>query len=414
MSTQTIIIGGGIIGLSIAVTLRKRGVSVLLLDADAVCAGASYGNAGHIATEQVYPVADSAILKKLPSMLINPLGALRLDWRYLPKLLPWAWKTALNMRPEKFQASHQALLGLNSHCLADWQQFADEWQLTPFLETQGSLLVCEQAATQAALQKHGRTLNELGVENQWLSAKELHEREPALASTQLGGLFYPNTGHITDLNVLTHTLKRAFLGMGGGIQEYCAVQQAHINNRGGITLHTSKGLMQADKAILAAGAFSKPLAAQLTGVNVPLDTERGYHLMLPAEKGRLTVPVSSADRHFIMTPMQAGLRLAGTVEYAGLYAPPNMARARNLLPLAEGMLAQTLNAGHAAEWMGFRPTTTDSLPVIDRIGSVLLAFGHQHLGLTHAASTAAAVAALYFDEPWPQDLRPFRLHRFIR
>ncbi|UOO82477.1 FAD-binding oxidoreductase [Uruburuella testudinis] len=412
MNAPTIVIGAGIIGLSIAATLRKRGAPVLLLDAGAVCGGASWGNAGHIATEQVYPVADPSLLKKLPAMLLNPLGPLRLDWRYLPKLLPWAWHAVLNMRPQHFQKNHQALLALNSRCLADWQQFAREWRLAPWLQIQGSLLVCEQDATADALQKHGRTLNALGVENQWLSAEALHEREPGLAANQSGGLFYPHTGHIVNLDALTQTLKTAFTGMGGRLQEYCTVYQAHINADGGLTLLTGQGMMQAAKVVLAAGAFSKTLAQQLTGINVPLDTERGYHLMLPAEQGRLKIPVSSADRRFIMTPMTNGLRLAGTVEYAGLRAPPNMARARKLLPLAEGMLAQPLDADGASEWMGCRPTTADSLPVIDRSGNVLLAFGHQHLGLTQAATTAAAIAALYFDEPPPHDLRPFRLNRF--
>ena len=145
---------------------------------------------------------------------------------------------------------------------------------------------------------------------------------------------------------------------------------------------------------------------------MPLDTERGYHLMLPHEAARLRLPVSSIDHSFVMTPMQHGLRLAGTVEYAGLEAPPNMARANNLHPLAEKLLQAPLDARDAQPWMGFRPTTADSLPVIDRDGDLLLAFGHQHLGLTQAALTAEILSALYFGETPPLDLTPYRLRRF--
>nr|WP_237343000.1 FAD-dependent oxidoreductase [Vitreoscilla sp. C1] len=145
---------------------------------------------------------------------------------------------------------------------------------------------------------------------------------------------------------------------------------------------------------------------------MPLDTERGYHYMLPQEKNRLSIPISSADRRFIMTPMDTGLRLAGTVEYAGLQAAPNMERARKLLQLANPMLKTTLNAQDATEWMGFRPTIVDSLPVIDRFGSIFLAFGHQHLGLTHAAITAQLMQNLMQAQKPILDLHPYRLNRF--
>ena len=134
--------------------------------------------------------------------------------------------------------------------------------------------------------------------------------------------------------------------------------------------------------------------------------------MLPHEAARLRLPISSIDHSFVMTPMRHGLRLAGTVEYAGLEAPPNMARAQNLRPLAEKLLQEPLDTRDAQPWMGFRPTTADSLPVIDRDGDLLLAFGHQHLGLTQAALTAEILSALYFGETPPIDLTPYRLHRF--
>lgn len=410
---NTVIIGGGIIGLSIAATLRRSGVEVLLLDADEICRGASWGNAGHLATEQVYPVADPSMLRKIPSMLMDPLGPLRLDWRYLLQLSPWAWKTLVNILPKNFQHNHEALLMLNKLSLPTWKEFSQEWKLDQWVHIRGSLLVCEKEKTALHLRKYGEKLNNLGVENQWLSKAQLQDYAPELNAEQEGGLFYPETGHISDLQAMSNALLEGFKSMGGLIQEYTKVLKTQLQSDGLYALSTTKGTVLTQKVILAAGAFSKELAQELTGVKVPLDTERGYHLMLPEEKGVFDLPISSADRRFIMTPMNTGLRLAGTVEYAGLEAPANMDRAQNLLPLAQGMLKRSLDSSNASQWMGFRPTTADSLPVIDRIGNVFLAFGHQHLGLTHAACTAKAIEALFFEKPWPFDLQKFFVRRFV-
>ncbi|CAM4153315.1 FAD-binding oxidoreductase [Psychrobacter arenosus] len=405
------IIGGGIIGLCAAVTLQARGIKVVILEADKIASGASYGNAGHLATEQVFPIADANILQHVPAMLFNPEGPLRIDWRYLPRLMPWAFKLLLNMRPEPFARSHQALLALNAHSLQAWQDFAKDWQLTPWIKVEGSLLTVEKTTSLADLQAHGQRLNELSVPNELLSQQQLLELEPALKDTQLGALFFPQTGHITDLSAITKKLSTTFSELGGHIVEHCPVLEAKVSVDG-ITLTTSDQQIYARKVMLAAGAHSKALAKQLTGISVPLDTERGYHLMLPNEAARLTLPVSSMDRRFIMTPMDTGLRLAGTVEYAGLEAPANMNRAQMLLKQAQAMLTVPLDSENSTQWMGFRPSTADSLPIIDKCGSVFLNFGHQHLGLTQAVVSAQMIAALYFDENPVIDPAAYRLDRF--
>ncbi|MDO5103486.1 MAG: FAD-dependent oxidoreductase [Lautropia sp.] len=413
MSDPVVVIGGGIIGLSIAVRLRQRGAPVWLLDAAEPGMGASWGNAGHLAVEQVYPVADASMLPRLPAMLLDPLGPLRIDWRYLPRLAPWGWRALVNMLPAHAARSHRALLSINAHCLAAWLRLAKTWGLAPWIETRGTLQCCETMQTERRLRALGQHLNTLGVENVWLDRRALQAREPALAHGQRGALFYPGTGHVTDLRAISQGLLDAFLGLGGQLRTHCRVHRVEVT-MGGIRLQTDQGEMRSARVVLAAGAFSKVLARQLTGVSVPLDTERGYHLMLPNERGRLNLPVASADRRFVMTPMAGGLRLAGTVEYAGLAAAPNMARAFNLRRLADGMLSEPLDETAAKPWMGFRPTTADSVPVIDRVGNVLLAFGHHHLGLTQAAATAEMIEALYFDEVSPVDTRPFRVARFAR
>ncbi|WP_350656311.1 FAD-dependent oxidoreductase [Psychrobacter sp. S1-30-MNA-CIBAN-0213] len=405
------IIGGGIIGLAAAVTLQARGVKVALLDANEVGQGASLGNAGHIATEQVFPIADASMLRHVPAMLLNPTGPLRIDWRYLPRLMPWAMQLLMNMRPEPFERIHQALLSLNQNSLQAWQDFATQWQLNNWIEVKGSLLTVEKPISLELLTAHGKRLNDIDVSNELLSKEALLEREPALKDNQLAALFFPNTGHITNLKAVINQLHNTFRQLGGHVIEHCRVLAA-TSDAEGIHLTTSQGDMTASKVMLSAGAHSKALAKQLTGVNIPLDTERGYHLMLPNESARLQVPVSSLDRRFVMTPMQEGLRLAGTVEYAGLDAPANMQRAQILLQHAQPMLKAPLDASDSVSWMGFRPSTADSLPVIDKIERVFLSFGHQHLGLTQAVVSAQMIAEYYFDEDHTIDPKPYQLARF--
>lgn len=187
----------------------------------------------------------------------------------------------------------------------------------------------------------------------------------------------------------------------------------------GVALRTDQGHVSARQVLIACGAHSATLTQALTGKKVPLDTERGYHLMLPHEQGRLPFAVTSLERKFIMTPMADGLRLAGTVEFAGLDRPPDMERAWQLHRLSQGLLRHELSVADATPWMGFRPSLPDSLPIIDRVcdGKVLLAFGHQHLGLTQAAVTAELIAQQVspVDRPHPKGLpalEAYRLDRF--
>lgn len=410
-----IIVGAGIIGITIALSLQERGCQVLLIDKDQLGKGASWGNAAHIATEQVYPVADPSVIKKLPEMLFNPLGPLRLDWRYLPRLMPWASKLLLNMRTKPFNHIHAQLQTLNASALPAWENLRDKWHLNQWVKINGSLLVAEKEATLGTLKIHGDYLNTINVPNHLLTQKDLYEMEPALSSTQIGALFFPNTGHIVNLEKVMAQLIQSFQQLGGTMLEHCEVKKITrktSDNDSEIFLTTSKGILEAEYLVLTTGAFSKPFAKSLSGIDVPLETERGYHLMLPHEVNRLSVPVSSADRKFIMTPMEDGLRLAGTVEYGGLKLPPNMKRAQNFIPLANPMLKDHLDTREQSPWMGFRPTMSDSLPIIDKDNNCYYAFGHQHLGLTHAALTAQMITAMHFNEPSPIDRASFSINRF--
>ncbi|AZF21714.1 FAD-binding oxidoreductase [Pseudomonas sp. R3-52-08] len=414
-SADIVVVGAGIIGVACAVQLARQGRQVQVIDAQAPGLGASYGNAGHLATEQVFPIADLSILKRLPAMLLDPMGPLRLDWTYLPRALPWFIRLLLNLRPAPYQRSVAGIRALNEASLGAWQRLLQSIGQPQLLREDGSLLVYERAESRAALDALQQRMIAQGVPVAFWSAEAVHAAAPHLSEAIQGGLFFPATGHFLDPYTVVGALVDAAKALGVDFLQQ-RVLDARVDGSG-VSLLTDQGPVTARQVLIACGAHSAALTATLTGKRVPLDTERGYHLMLPHEHARLPFAVTSLERKFIMTPMPGGLRLAGTVEFAGLQRPANMQRAWQLHRLANGLFRQPLNADEATPWMGFRPSLPDSLPIIDRVcdGKVLLAFGHQHLGLTQAAVTAELVGRLAsadVEQPDTSFIAPYRLGRF--
>ncbi len=409
LTTEIAVIGAGIIGVASALALARQGHQVLVLDGQGPGLGASYGNAGHLATEQVFPIADASILMRLPKMLLDPLGPLRLDWRYLPRALPWFTRLLLNLRAAPYHRTVAGLRALNEGSLGAWQRLLQSIDRPHLLRHEGSLLVFEHPASLPALQALQARMREQQVPVESWQSQAVRDAAPQLSEHLQGGLFFPETGHFLDPYRLVGELVNAAKAQGVRFVQQ-QVDSAHFNDAG-VVLASQPGHVHARRVLIACGAHSAPLTRALTGKHVPLDTERGYHLMLPREHGRLPFAVTSLERRFIMTPMADGLRLAGTVEFAGLQRPPTPGRAEQLHRLSRGLFKQDLDTEAATPWMGFRPSLPDSLPVIDSLndGRVLLAFGHQHLGLTQAAVTAQRVAAMAAGQPAPL---PYRLNRF--
>ncbi|QXI46662.1 FAD-binding oxidoreductase [Pseudomonas anuradhapurensis] len=405
------VVGAGIVGVACALQLARQGRRVMLIDRQAPGHGASYGNAGHLATEQVFPIADLSILKRLPRMLLDPMGPLRLDWKYLPRAMPWFTRLLLNLRPAPFQRSVAGIRQLNEGSLAAWQRLLGSIGRSTLFREDGSLLVFERPESRAALEALRARMQQQAVPVDLWSAQNVRAAAPQLNSSLLGGLFFPRTGHFIDpYRVVCELFEAAKASGVRFVQAQVEVGQLHS---GGVNLASDQGALSARQVLISCGAHSARLTGALTGKRVPLDTERGYHLMLPGEQQRLPFAVTSLERKFIMTPMAEGLRLAGTVEFAGLEAPPSMQRAWQLHRLSKGLFQRELNAEGATPWMGFRPSLPDSLPVIDRVcdGRVLLAFGHQHLGLTQAALTAEWVGRLAEMAGGPE-MVAYRLDRF--
>ncbi|MDV6317655.1 FAD-dependent oxidoreductase [Chromohalobacter sp. HP20-39] len=425
---DVIVIGAGVIGIASALALGRRGLNVMVVDKQAPGMGASFGNAGHMATEQVFPIADASILKHLPGMLMNPTGPLRLDWRYLPKALPWFIRLLSNLRPAPYQASVSGLRALNEASLDAWRRLLDTVDGAHLLKEDGSFMVYEQESSLANLQALQSSMAAQGVPIESWSGNAIRDVAPQLSGSIRGGLFFPSTGHVVDPLSVVQRLVATAKAEGVKFRQD-EVVSGHVHSHG-VTLETTAlGRLHGRQVLVACGAHSALLTDRLTGTRVPLDTERGYHLMLPGEQSRLPTAVTSLERRFIMTPMSEGLRLAGTVEFAGLKRPANMERAWQLHRLSQGLFKTPLDTTEATPWMGFRPSLPDSLPVIDSAqdGRVLLAFGHHHLGLTQAAVTAELVAELAtqgtagsgatrcappaYDRALPE-LTPYRLDRF--
>ncbi|KAB0568940.1 FAD-binding oxidoreductase [Pseudomonas palleroniana] len=409
------VVGAGIIGVACALQLARQGRRVVVVDPQDPGMGASYGNAGHLATEQVFPIADSSILKRLPAMLMDPMGPLRLDWKYLPRALPWFARLLLNLRPASYRRTVAGIRALNEASLGAWQRLLQSIEQAQLLRADGSLLVYERAESHAAIEALRERMQQQNVAVAVWSGDAVRQAAPQLSDSIQGALFFPGTGHFLDpFHVVGELVKAA---KAQGVQ---FLKQRVVDGRveaDGVSLMTDQGVLTARQVLIACGAHSARLTTALTGKKVPLDTERGYHLMLPHEQDRLPFAVTSFERKFIMTPMLGGLRLAGTVEFAGLLRPPNMQRAWQLHRLSQGLFRQDLSTQGATPWMGFRPSLPDSLPIIDRVadGKVLLAFGHQHLGLTQAAVTAEMVVQLLKPEPLNPGLPAqgaYRLERF--
>lgn len=405
------VVGAGIIGVACALQLARLGRQVVVVDQQAPGMGASYGNAGHLATEQVFPIADVSILKRLPAMLLDPMGPLRLDWKYLPHALPWFLRLLLNLRPASYQRTVAGIRALNEGSLGAWQRLLHSIGRAHLLREDGSLLVFEQGDSRPALEALQRRMQQQQVPVDFWSGEAIRKAAPLLSDNIQGGLFFPATGHFIDPYHVVGELVEAAKASGVQFLQR-RVLDARLEGQG-VLLTTDQGTLAARQVLIACGAHSARLTAALTGKTVPLDTERGYHLMLPHEQHRLPFAVTSLERKFIMTPMTGGLRLAGTVEFAGLDTPPNMERAWQLHRLSKGLFREDLGAQDATTWMGFRPSLPDSLPIIDRVcgGKVLLAFGHQHLGLTQAAVTAEWIGELASLNS-AQPLALYRLDRF--
>ena len=406
------IIGAGIIGVSIACRLVREHEHVLLIDALAPGSATSFGNAGHIATEQIFPLASPETIRSVPRLLFASESPLHIRRKYALRIMPWLLRFAWASRPPAFRRGVRALKSLQERSQESMETLCADEAVSDLLRMRGHLVIAESEKALGELEARQVLLERHHIESKLLAADEAAERAPFLKPRVAGALLLPRTGHVLDPHRLCTRLHERFSEAGGQTSR-ARVEHIETLGDGGFVLRQEGGAIKAGKLILAAGAWSAALARHL-GHAVPLDTERGYHVTAEGASDLGGIAVESHERRIIMTPMTGGLRIAGLIEFGGLDLPPNPRRhedlKRHLRELAPG-----LELGTLSEWMGFRPSLPDMLPVIGASPAnpnAIFAFGHQHLGLTLSAITADLVADLAAGRKPSVDLNPFRPDRF--
>lgn len=404
------VVGGGVIGIASAVCLRDAGFSVLLIDRDEPGTGCSAGNAGVIATSYVLPLSSISHILGAPRMLVDEMAPLSLPWRHLGSYAPWLCQFALNALPNRRRRSIEALKRLNGEALAAWKRLLGGSMASRFLIERGMLDVVASGRSLDGLRAGAAQLRAEGVRVDLLGPEEVSELEPALDSRIAGAAFHSGVAQVADPLLLSRALLDRFVASGGQVARLDV--EAVAAEPGGVRVVAGGQSLRARNLLITAGFWS-PRFVEPFGLRAPLRAERGYHLMLPAVTGLLDRPVSFHAESFLATPMEGGLRLAGTVELAPPDARPDWRRADNLLAFA-GRYFPGLEQNGQSRWLGSRPSFADSLPAIGAVrgaGQIVYAFGHQHLGLTQAAVTAEYVREIIRGS-MPHNIDSFSLERF--
>lgn len=400
------VIGAGVIGLSAALSAQARGLTVRVIDREGPAAGASTGNAGAFAFTDIFPLASPRIIRQAPKWLLDPLGPLSVPPRYALEILPWMWRfwrASFQAQVRRSTLVQTEMMRISREAL---ERFLPREGLEGMLRREGQLQVYEGEAEFRASLDGWRVREELGIEFRHLKGEEIASVQPGLAPQFTHATFTPGWYSISDPRDYTLALADRFRANGGEL----IIANAETLTADGVT--TSAGTFRG-QVLVAAGAFSHRLL-KTAGVNVPLETERGYNTTLPADAFDLRTQITFGGHGFVVTRLSSGIRVGGAVELGGLDLPPNFRRSDAMLTKAARFLPGLKTTG-GRQWMGFRPSLPDSLPAIGMLPGhrhVFCAFGHGHLGLTQSAGTAEIVADLLTGRKPEIDITPFSPVRF--
>jgi D-amino-acid dehydrogenase len=408
------IVGAGIIGCATALTLAAEGHRVTVFDPDSPGSGTSSGNAGAIVTGSVTPTATPAVLKALPSYLLDRKSPAVLRLRHAPRVLPWLLRFIRAGRPAEVDRIAAALSPLVSRSLEAHYALAALAEAEGMITQEGWLKVYASEAEFAATALDRRLMDRHGVNYRVLSRQEVTDLEPNLDPTLCAiGLHQPESGFVRFPRGLAQAYFDAAARRGALHLRHKVRSVAR--RPGGVTVHADNGAKDFDHLVICAGAWSALLARKL-GDRVSLDTERGYHIAFGRSTASLMRgPVVFPALSLVLSPMHDGIRLVSGDELGGLTAPPDYRRIRALVPQAYRALPALREVTPKTEWMGFRPSTPDSLPVIGPSthgAEVIHAYGHGHLGLTLSAITARMVADTIARRPAVFDPTPYLAARF--
>ena len=404
------IIGAGIQGISNALFLQKKGFNVTIFDRDEPGSpAASYGNAGHFSPYASVPINRPDILPDIPAMLLSSTGPLALKWNYVPKMIPWVLQFIRNCTTKKMMHTAKNMHQILDLALPAYDELFNEIDLEGLVEKKGILYIWnDQNLKSREIEINVR--NELGVDQQAVTPKEIHDLEPNIKPIYHGGVYYQYGRHARNPKKILLKLFELFLKKGGRFLKM---------NVKGINFDEDKPIIKTetqsfffDRLVITCGAFSKKFTDEFNE-NIPLDTERGYHVHFKGCDHLLSRPVIFQNRGFGITPMEQGLRVVGTVEFGGLNNPLSKPRIKNLINNAKYMLENLPD--HEDEWLGFRPTLPDYLPVIGpskNHKNIFYCFGHHHLGWTLGPISGKIISGMIANENTNLELKPYSSLRF--
>ncbi len=408
------IIGGGIQGVCIGLQLIKKGFSVSIIDKhdprDPDSIPASYGNAGHFSPYAVLQFNRPDILYDVPKMLFSSNGPLALKWNHVPKMLPWFFNYLKNCNEKSMLHTAKQMHQILNLSIDAYEEIFQEIDTTNLVDKKGIIYIW----TNKNLKSRNLEIKirkDLGIKQKILNKKEILKLEPNLNPVFDGGVLYEDAMHARDPYGILKKIFELYLKK-GGVFIKGKVNSIKTENFNQVSIKTNFNEYNFKKIVLATGAHSKELTDQL-GENIPLDTERGYHVHFKKMDGLLSRPVIFLDRGFGMTPMNQGLRAVGTVELGGLKNPISKKRIKYIVDCAKELLPQLQI--HEDEWLGFRPTLPDFLPILGpslKNKNIIYAFGHHHLGWTLGAITGKIISGIVAEEKTNLDLSPYSSKRF--
>ena len=408
------IIGSGIQGVCTGLQLIKKGIPVTLFDRhdplSSEFKAASYGNAGHFSPYAVLQFNRPDVLHDIPKMLWSSNGPLALKWNYIPKMFNWFLHYFKNCNQKSMlhtaKNMHQ-ILNLSNDA---YEEIFQEIDINGLVEKKGIIYVWTNKNLKSR-KLEIKVRNDLGIEQKLLTQEEVLELEPNLNAVFDAGVIYENAMHARDPHGILKKIFKLFLNQGGKFIQTNVTSLKQVNENETF-IKSENEEYKFEKLVIASGAFSKKLTDQL-GEKIPLDTERGYHVHFKDKNYLISRPVIFLDRGFGLTPMNQGLRAVGTVELGGLKNPPSKKRIEYIVNCAKELLPQL--GQHEDEWLGFRPTLPDFLPIIGpslKNKNIIYAFGHHHLGWTLGAVTGKIVSGIVAGEKTNLDLSPYSSKRF--
>ena len=411
-SRDVVVVGGGIIGIAVASALVDRGRAVTIVDRTGICEETSAGNAAALAFSDILPLAQKGMIGQVPRWLADPLGPLSISPAYLPHLMPWLWKFWRAGRPGNYQASVAAQAAMMQLAEREWMALMQRSGTRPLLREDGCLELYESEAEWQASFKGWAERQEYGIEFRHVRGGDLAALQPGLSDRFVAGTFVPGWKTVANPQRLGKAIWRHAEAGGARFLQGDVKALGLEDGQPHLRLVDGRSL-RAVTLVIAAGAWSHRLARHF-GDRIPLETERGYNTTLPVGAFDLKRQLVFSRHGFVVTPLEDGIRVGGAVEFAGLERAPNYARSKAMLEKAQHFMPG-LDASGGREWMGFRPSLPDTLPVIGTspgAPNVLYAFGHGHLGLTQSAATGRLIADLVSGQAPAIDLSPFRPDRF--